>query len=809
MNETEDYRATSVDESDSEDPRLMDAVREYQAALDNGSRPSRAEFLARYADIRADLAECLDGLEFLHSAAPRLQPPPAAIDAVAPLQPDGTLGDFRLVREIGRGGMGVVYEAVQISLARRVALKVLPFAATLDSRQLQRFENEARAAAHLHHANIVPVFAVGSERGVHYYAMQLIDGRTLADVIDHLRQVEQGERPFSEPKREDAPLVPPSGRTVAGAESVTQQSVGSKTFFRTVALLGVQVADALDYAHQMGVVHRDIKPANLLIDGRDNLWVTDFGLSRFQANPAVTASGDLVGTLRYMSPEQAAGKPMIDPRSDVYSLGATLYELLTQQPAFTSRDRQECLRQVLDEEPPPPHKLNKALPPELETIVLKAMAKQPEERYNSARELADDLRRFLEDRPVLAQRPGMRERIAKWGRRHRRVVASAVLGLMAAVLVLGVALWFVFAAKAEAEQEKQRTDAALVEGKWEQLRTIAALAQKDAAIEQKDVALEAKNAALEQEATQRDRAEANYSEARKVLDRVTKLGMGELGKGDLANNTAAKAVRRQLLTDLLAYYDWFIEQYRDDATISEELIESQVQVAELLDQIGKKAESQAAFQKAWNNWHHCAGTQGRPFPGSVGGSLGSNRGLPNLLLLAQPAVQQDMKLSREQKSRLTPFATFQPGRQPADPEKALVEIRLTSDQNERLLQLSRQTRGPHALLDPETVRALDLSEKQQKDIQLLLLPKREAWVTEGPKTPSPITLGPKEKREPGRRIVPGFNPFMGQHSPVPDWKQLNEQVLKVLTSEQRTLWDKMLGPPLRTENRFGPMPHGR
>src|SRR5262249_4347882 len=163
------------------------------------------------------------------------------------------------------------------------------------------------------------------------------------------------------------------------------------------AALGVQAAEALEYAHQMGVVHRDVKPANLLLDARGHLWVTDFGLARLQASPGLTAPGDVVGTLRYMSPEQAAGQPVIDPRSDVSGWGATRYELLTERPASPGRDRRECLRQVLEEEPPPPRRLSRAVPAELETIVLKAMAKAPEERYSTARELADDLGRFLAD----------------------------------------------------------------------------------------------------------------------------------------------------------------------------------------------------------------------------------------------------------------------------------------------------------------------------------------------------------------------------------------------------------------------------
>ncbi len=249
----------------------MLALREYQAALDQGAKPDRQQFLARHPDISDELAECLDGLEYLLAAAPRLSASHGnALIHATPVE--GTLGDFRLVREIGRGGMGVVYEAVQISLERRVALKVLPVAATFDSRQLQRFENEVRAAAGLHHTHIVPVFGVGCERGVPYYAMQLIDGRPLSDIIDELQNL---ARPASA-----------SADTAVVAGAMTRYTTDSRAFFETVATIGVQAADALDYAHQMGVVHRDIKPANLLLDGRDHLWVTDFGLARIQ-----TASG--------------------------------------------------------------------------------------------------------------------------------------------------------------------------------------------------------------------------------------------------------------------------------------------------------------------------------------------------------------------------------------------------------------------------------------------------------------------------------------------------------------------------------------
>jgi serine/threonine protein kinase/Tfp pilus assembly protein PilF len=363
----------------------------------------------------------------------------------------GRLGDFQLVREVGRGGMGVVYEAEQISLGRRVALKVLPFAAALDSRQLQRFKNEAQAAACLHHAHIVPVFGVGCERGVHYYAMQYIDGQTLAAIIKNLRGgSEWGLAGLSTEPSDRRGAA--SSTTPPVEEQSTEHSAVVPGRFRAAALLGMQAANALEHAHQLGIVHRDIKPANLLVEaasplaleGRGveaegfRLWVTDFGLAHCrQGQVGLTVTGDLVGTLRYMSPEQALAQPTgVDHRADIYSLGATLYEFLTLEPAFDGRNREELLRQITLEEPRPQRRVNKAIPLDLETIVQKSMAKNPAERYATARELANDLRRFYLDEPIVARRSTLLQRTRRWGRRHRPVMVSAAVALVAASTVL-------------------------------------------------------------------------------------------------------------------------------------------------------------------------------------------------------------------------------------------------------------------------------------------------------------------------------------------------------------------------------------
>src|SRR5262245_56592935 len=449
-----------------------------------------------------------------HAAALRRVLP--AIQALAVLSPEaaaggpgealGELGDYRLLREVGRGGMGVVYEAVQLSLGRRVALKVLPLAAALDAKQLQRFKNEAQAAAQLHHTNIVPVYAVGCERGVHYYAMQFIDGRTLAGLISAQRRHAGLEAPAprgpADPGATGPYPPPPAGLDPPAAETVarlaTERSTRTAAFVRTAAQLGAQAALALEHAHQLGVVHRDVKPGNLLVDGRGNLWVTDFGLAHCQSQAGLTLTGDLVGTLRYMSPEQALAKRVVlDHRTDVYSLGATLYELLTLEPAFAGSDRQELLRQIAFEEPRRPRLLNRAIPPELETIVLKALEKNPADRYGTAGELADDLERFLKDEPIRAKRPWLVQRARKWARRHRPVVISAVVAT-AAVLAIAIGALAISLGKVS-----------------------AALTEKSAALADKSAALERERGTTYLQAIAlagRELAAGNVGRAEQLLD---------------------------------------------------------------------------------------------------------------------------------------------------------------------------------------------------------------------------------------------------------------------------------------------------
>jgi serine/threonine protein kinase len=445
------------------DQALAELVERCTARIEAGEALDAAA-LARdypeYAERLGELLPALRALAALERSASRGGSTAAAVGRDG--APAGVLGDFRIVGELGRGGMGVVYEAEQLSLGRRVALKVLPFAATLDPRHLQRFRNEAQAAAHLHHPHIVPVFAVGCERGVHYYAMQLIDGQTVAALLRALRGgtppaaagAAESTLPYAP---QDYPPPAQAAATPRPAPLSTERAIDSRDYFRNVARLGVQAAEALDHAHQSGVVHRDVKPANLMVDGRGHLWVTDFGLARFQADANLTLTGDLVGTLRYMSPEQAlARRGVVDHRTDVYSLGATLYELLTLEPAFPGDDRADLLRRIAQEEPSAPRRRNRAIPRELETIVLKAMARNPAERYATAQDLADDLQRFLDDKPIQARRPSPGQRLARLARRHKYWVGAAVGVLLLALAGLSVSNVLVWRERQRAERRSQR-----------------------------------------------------------------------------------------------------------------------------------------------------------------------------------------------------------------------------------------------------------------------------------------------------------------------------------------------------------------
>ena len=373
-----------------------------------------------------------------------------------PAQPQ-QLGDFRIVREIGRGGMGVVYEAEQLSLGRQVALKVLPFASLLEKHQLERFKNEVRAAAMLKHPHIVSVYQTGYDRGVHYYAMELIEGQTLADHIQSFRHTMSSEPPSNAPDSLADDRQTGARETVPIGALSTQTPTERKKFFRNIARLGIQAARAFHYANQQGVIHRDIKPSNLLLDAGGELYITDFGLARTHATGNLTLTGDLIGTLRYMSPEQLNDASVVDHRTDIYSLGITLYELLALRPAFPQQNRADLTRSIIDSEPRALRSIDRNVPKDLETIVVKSIAKEADQRYASMQQLAEDLERFLNCEPIRARAPSLSRRVAKWLHRNQMLAWGSAIGMFIIACIASLA-WL---REGQLRREHERADANL------------------------------------------------------------------------------------------------------------------------------------------------------------------------------------------------------------------------------------------------------------------------------------------------------------------------------------------------------------
>ncbi len=488
-------------ESSSEVNPLDALAEEFIARHRKGERPSLDEFIARRPDLAADIRDLFPGLVLMEGVRPAPGDVTGPFEAGAAVPVLKRLGDYRVLREVGRGGMGVIYEAEQESLGRHVALKVLPAHSLIEPQRLRRFQREAKAAARLHHTNIVPVYGVGEADGLHYYVMQFIQGLGLEQVLAELRKLRPAPAVEDAPpsvhgtasaasaahslltgRFETAPTAdsespPNSGGSssvrLPGQTEGTPPSRTGREYWRSVARVGVQVGDALAYAHGQGVLHRDVKPSNLLLDAKGNVWVTDFGLAKAADGEDLTHTGDIVGTLRYMAPECFNGKG--DVRSDVYSLGLTLYELLTLRPAFVGKDRNELLGQVMHGESPRPWSVSRDVPRDLETVVLKAIARDPGHRYPSAAELAADLRRFVDDRPVRARRVGVAEQAWRWGRRN-----PAVAGLLLTVLLLLLvgmagsaiaAYWFSRLAGAEATARADADKANIeIRNKADQLR---------------------------------------------------------------------------------------------------------------------------------------------------------------------------------------------------------------------------------------------------------------------------------------------------------------------------------------------------
>ena len=432
----------SVPDRDLFNEILEHLVEEFTSRYRDGQLPSISEYTARYPQHAIQIEELFPvvaAMEQIRADERSKREILARHTAETPQR----LGDFQIVRQIGRGGMGVVYEAQQCSLSRPVAVKVLPKHALLLDKHLQRFQAEAKISARLRHTHIVPVYGVGEQDGLHYYVMPLVRGIGLDELIRSLRNdaMTGNVRTAQDILVRVRDLTAIKLDASSAPESAVPQANNHRsfsTYWQFVAQVGVQAAEALHYAHQQGTLHRDVKPGNLLLDEEGTVYVADFGLARAIDDSHRPCSDDYVGTARYMAPEQLQG--IADARSDVYALGLTLYELLTLRPAF---DQQRGTTMVAGQalpQPDPPRNLDPGIPRDLETIVLKCLAADPAKRYPSADALAADLRRFLEDRPIRARRTSLVERTARWCRRNPALATVSALALLSLVSLVATAL---------------------------------------------------------------------------------------------------------------------------------------------------------------------------------------------------------------------------------------------------------------------------------------------------------------------------------------------------------------------------------
>lgn len=394
-------------EEDPDDLRRI--VEEFIRLYEKGEISSIDEFSARHPEPlrEAIRRECEETLDLRESLAQQ----EAASTWGNPI--GKRLGDFEIIEEIERGGFGIVYLAEQISLKRRVALKVLPHQLTLSERGVQRFQREAEAVAKLSHPGIVQVIQYGTEAGIHYLAMEYIKGPNLHQILEAYRRRDEGKgKPMSDLLNPDRP-----GHS------------------RRVARIVGAIAEALYYAHERGVVHRDVKPRNILIDEEGKPRVIDFGLAKLVNVPSISMTGDLAGTPYYMSPEQALAKRVpVDHRTDIFSLGVVMYEMLTFHRPFEGNTSHQILYEISFKEPEPPHNWNDRIPRDLEVLCGKAMEKHPAHRFGNAQELAAELHRFAAGEAITTRPPTQLQKLGRKVKRNRGAVVAGVL-ILAALLV--------------------------------------------------------------------------------------------------------------------------------------------------------------------------------------------------------------------------------------------------------------------------------------------------------------------------------------------------------------------------------------
>jgi serine/threonine protein kinase len=663
---------TFVDDEPVED-RLDELAAEFVERYRKGESPTIAEYANRYPDLAkeiCDLFPTIAQMEGLKLQIEQDQQPASQRGMIAGHVPLSQLGDFRIIREIGRGGMGVVYEAEQMSLGRQVAIKALPLLSVSQPELVKRFQREARTAARLHHTNIVPVFGVGEAEGFHYYVMQLIDGigldtftgdntdtksdsiasqlmteldglnddseaqnlgalvtnrasenrtaseenedsiptaqsipvgpsesnesaSTLNDLLhdnstslsipSHARVRDEPAASPTESKPPEQPAASPASTddTVSPVRTTKQPRIAdsrsdvsskdsssgsgtkrAKLSVSQIVDIGIQAADGLHYAHAQGTLHRDIKPGNLMLDGNGVVWVTDFGLAKAMEGDDITHTENVVGTVRYMAPEQFRGNT--DSRSDIYSLGITLYELVTRKRAWSAPSRSSLINEIMEGQLASLRNIVADIPRDLETVILKATAPDVNHRYQTAGKLAEDLRLFSNDRPILARRVGSLERLWRWGRRNP-IVAGLSLATMFSLTLFAVAAAVGYTAEKEQRQRAEETS---------------------------DLALEAL-----------DRIFEKFAPGDSIATSSTSLA----GDGSSsAEHAVLSPEAARLLAGLLEFYERLASQSDDDPNLLLKCAQARQRVGDIYQRLGKYESAISSYRIAISDYENLA-----------------------------------------------------------------------------------------------------------------------------------------------------------------------------------------------------------
>jgi serine/threonine protein kinase/Tfp pilus assembly protein PilF len=535
--------------------QLEALAEEYAQRKRDGEHVALQAYVDRFPELASDIRELFPVVALLDQAGGKSIRPDVR-ESNEPIEPGTRLGEYHLIRVIGRGGMGVVYQAEHIALGSIAAIKVLP-ASRSGAKGRERFHREASAAARMHHPNIVRVFDFGCHGDSLYYVMPLVKGWGLDRLIGNHEATSDSKTGNNEgndsipPTKYDLAiklarsdlLVDDSQGDLKKAEDEETGPVAADRTHRSsssgscpddlwswIAGLGIQAADALDYAHTAGIVHRDVKPSNLMIDADNHVYITDFGLAKIVDEHTLTGTGDLLGTLRYMPPEAFSGRA--DHRSDIYGLGLTLYELLADRPALLERERGPLMTAITEGKIARLQTLVPGIPRDLQTVIHKAIDIDPAARYQTANEFLGDLQRFVVGQPIQARRSTWAYRTSRWISRNRAVAA------LTSLTILSLAAGLVFSSIGWSKAIQAELTSARLATLEKRAREFAEseTAAKERALIQKDAALVAKQLVLEQKELQRKTAKAisDYL-LNDLLPMTTVDGQSQSGSSDSLN----------------------------------------------------------------------------------------------------------------------------------------------------------------------------------------------------------------------------------------------------------------------------------